>query len=72
MADERPWYFSDRTVIIAVLALMAFALPLVWFSPYYSMRRKFTVSVIVIVVTYFSWQMTMDSLKTLQSYYNML
>lgn len=67
MANERPWYFYDRTVILAILALLIFALPLVWLSPYYSLRRKIVVSVLTVVGTYFSIVWTVDALKILKS-----
>lgn len=72
MADERPWYFKDSTVILAVLGLLVIALPLVWFSPYYSLRRKAIVSAIVLVATYYTWQGTVGALKLLESYTDVL
>ncbi|MBF0595169.1 MAG: hypothetical protein HQL22_09395 [Candidatus Omnitrophica bacterium] len=72
MSDERPWYLKDGTVILAVLSLLVVALPLVWFSPYYSTRRKVIVSVIVLVATYFTWQGTVGAFKMLGSYSDFL
>ena len=72
MAHNRPWYFRDGIVILAVLSVMALALPLVWFSPYYSVRRKVIVSVIVVIASYFTWIATEQSLKMLSAYYDAL
>ena len=72
MAEEREWYFKDSVVVMAILTLMIVALPLVWFSPYYSLRRKIIVSIIVTVGTYYTWQLTASSLKSLQSYTDIL
>ncbi|MBF0387851.1 MAG: hypothetical protein HQL20_08350 [Candidatus Omnitrophica bacterium] len=72
MANERPWYFKDSTVIMAVLGLLIFALPLVWFNPHYSWRTKIVVSVIVLVATYYTWQLTVGTLKALESYSDFL
>ncbi len=68
MPDERPWFFKDSVVIMAVLGLLVIALPMVWFSPYYSLRRKVIVSVIVLVATYYSWQGTVGAFKMLEPY----
>ena len=72
MADERPWYFKDSTVVWAALLLLALALPLLWWSPYYSIRRKIVVSVIIIVGTYISWLGTAYALNTLAPYLDAL
>lgn len=72
MADERPWYYRDSTVILAVLGLLVIALPLVWLSPYYSLRRKIIVSLITLVGTYYTWQGTVSMLKMMEPYMELL
>ncbi len=67
--DSRPWYFKTTTIVTAILCVMALALPLVWFNPYYSRTKKIVVSVIVSVVTYFLWVWTSQALHTIQSAY---
>ena len=48
----RPWYFKDGTVIMLILGLMALALPLVWFNPFYNRRSKIIITVITAALTY--------------------
>ena len=67
MANERPWYFRDQTVTLALLALLVLALPLLWLSPYYTLRRKIIISIIVVVGTYYSIIWTADALKMLNT-----
>ncbi|MBF0620220.1 MAG: zinc ribbon domain-containing protein [Candidatus Omnitrophica bacterium] len=69
---SRPWYFRTPTVIGMILCLLALALPLVWWNPYYSRKTKIIVTVIVVVVTYLTWVATAQTLKMLQEYYKFL
>ena len=70
--DTRPWYFRTTTIVTAILCVMALALPLVWFNPYYSRLKKIIISVIVIVATYFLWTWTSQALQTIQGTYKMV
>ena len=65
----RPWYFKDGTVITSLLMLLALALPLVWFSPYYSRRNKIIFTVVIGLLTWATWVFTAQALQSLESYY---
>ena len=69
--EERPWFFRDGTVITAHLCLMAFALPLVWFNPYYTPTRKIVVSIIVTGITWGVSVLVGNALKGIESYYQL-
>ncbi len=69
---DRPWYFRNVTVITAILCLLAFALPLVWFNPYYSRKNKILITVIVGAVTWGMWFMMAQVTKSLGDYYKMM
>jgi len=71
-AAGRPWYFRNVTVVTAILCLLAFALPLVWFSPYYSRNRKIVVTLIVGAVTWGTWVLMANATKSLEQYYGMM
>jgi hypothetical protein len=45
------WYFSTRTVVIALLCLGPLALPLVWLHPRYKTVTKIVVTIVIIAVT---------------------
>jgi len=49
---KTPWYAKAPTLIISFLTVGPFALPLVWFNPAYSRRKKIIVTVIVLALTY--------------------
>ncbi|MEI8011238.1 MAG: zinc ribbon domain-containing protein [Candidatus Omnitrophota bacterium] len=70
--EKRPWYFRTTTVVSAILCVAFFALPLVWFNPYYSYRCKVIVTLIVLGVTAVLGMVTMHALTSIQEYYKML
>jgi hypothetical protein len=72
MAEKRPWYFRDKIVIFALLGVLALALPMVWFNPHYSLRRKVIVTVIVAIGTWLSFALTADVFKMMDVYTDML
>ncbi len=46
---QRKWYFSNGSVIFALLCLGPFALPLVWRNPRYKLTTKSIITVFVLV-----------------------
>ena len=54
------WYFSNSTVVIAILCVGPFALPLVWFNPKYKIVTKIIVSILVIAVSIWAYYLTVD------------
>ena len=53
--SKTKWYFSTYTVVIALLCAGPLALPLVWFHPRYKIAAKIAATVIVIVITIWSY-----------------
>ena len=51
------WYYSNSAVVIGLLCLGPFALPLVWSSPKYKMMTKIIVTIVVIAVTIWLYQL---------------
>lgn len=68
-APKTPWYAKTATLVISFLTVGPFALPLVWFHPVYSRRKKIIVTVIVLAVTYALIAVFIHSVKTLYDYY---
>jgi len=58
--------------VMALLCVGPFALPLLWFNPRFTLKRKIVVSVIVIVLTYFLTVMFFNSVASLKNYYQMI
>ena len=69
--EKGKWYFSMATFLLAVLCVGPFALPLLWFNPSFTLKKKIVISIIVIVATYFLAIMFVNSLTSLKSYYQM-
>lgn len=66
------WYFKPYAVVIAFLCVGPLALPLVWFNPGLSRRKKIGVSIIIIVLSYLAGILFANSLKSIYEYYNFL
>jgi len=66
------WYFSMTAFVMALLCVGPFALPLLWFNPRFTLKRKIAVSVIVIILTYFLTVMFFNSVASLKNYYQMI
>jgi len=59
------WYFSNSTLVVAVLCMGPLALPLVWLNPRYKQITKLGISVAVIVLTIVLCQVAMNTYKNL-------
>jgi hypothetical protein len=66
------WYFSMATFVAALLCVGPFALPLFWFNPRFTLKRKVIVSIIVIALTYLLSVMMMRSLAYLKNTYQII
>ena len=68
-APKTPWYGKTATLVISFLTVGPFALPLVWFHPVFSRRKKIIVTVIVLVLSYFLIAAFVHALKVLTDFY---
>ena len=66
------WYFKTSSLVIAFLLVGPFALPLVWFNPDFSMKKKSVITLIVVIITYFSGILVTNSLKSIKEYYRLI
>lgn len=71
-SPQRKWYFKPFWLVIAFLSVGPFALPLAWFNPGYSLRKKTIITIIVIVLSYYVFVAFSDSLRSLSEYYRLL
>ena len=69
---EVKWYFKASTLVIAFLCAGPFALPLVWFHPYYSRNKKIVITIIVIIISYLLGNLITRSLKSIFEYYRII
>lgn len=70
--EKTPWYFKGSVVVMAFVALGPLALPLVWINPAYSRLFKVVISIIVLVASYFLYQMCARTFSELGEYYQVL
>ncbi|MGH7885385.1 MAG: zinc ribbon domain-containing protein [Thermodesulfobacteriota bacterium] len=49
------WYFSTPIVIALLLSIGPFALPLIWFHPRYKQNTKIILTIVIIVISIWSY-----------------
>jgi hypothetical protein len=67
---HKKWYFKTSSLIIAFVCLGPFALPMLWFNPAYSIKKKVIISAIIIILSYFLTVQLINSIKSLTTYYD--
>lgn len=70
--EQGKWYFRMSVVIIAILSVGPLALPLVWLNPKLSPKSKAIITIVVVVLSYFLFILTKESIKALNAYYQQL
>jgi hypothetical protein len=66
---QKPWYAKTATLVIGFMTVGPFALPLVWFHPTYSRRKKIIVTAIVLALTCVLVAVFLHAVGTLLDYY---
>jgi len=66
------WYFKTYWIVIAFLSIGPLALPLVWFNPYFSQKKKVILTIIIIILSYYLGSLLVNSLKSLKQYYGVI
>ena len=54
LSNERqpvPWYFTSGSILGSLLCVGPLALPLIWFHPQYSTRKKVALTLLIAVLT---------------------
>ena len=67
-----PWYFRTSSIIVALCTVGPLALPMIWWHPKLSRAWKIGVTIAVLVLSWFLFQATMESIRTIREYYKML
>jgi len=70
--DALPWYFRTSFIVLAVAAIGPFALPLIWWRPQMSRAWKIGITVGILFLSWFLYQMTIDSLRVIKEYFDLL
>jgi hypothetical protein len=66
------WYFRKSFIIFSLLSVGPFALPLIWWRPNTSRHTKIGLTIVVLVVTWLLFEVTMSSVRTIEEYYKLL
>lgn len=70
--DDTPWYLRKTFIVIALGFIGPLALPLIWLRPQTSLAWKLGLSIGIFILSWFLYLSTMESLRVLQQYYEML
>lgn len=70
--QQEKWYFKTSILIIAFLCVGPFALPLIWINPRFSKLAKIIISMIIIILSYYSIVILMKSIKSITAYYQQI
>jgi hypothetical protein len=70
--NQPKWYFKTWSLVASFLCIGPFMLPLVWANPRFSKKLKIIITAIVVIVTYFLTEFFVKSLKSINSYYQLL
>ena len=67
-----PWYFRTSFIIFAVCSVGPLALPLIWWRPRTSRAWKIGLTIGILVLSWFLYQATLESIRSLKEYYHLL
>jgi hypothetical protein len=70
--DKLPWHFRTATIVVAICTVGPLALPLIWWRPNLSMAWKIGLTIGILVISWFLYQATMESIRTIGEYYKLL
>jgi len=70
--EKRPWYFRKAFIVIAVSCVGPLALPLIWWRPQTARTWKIGLTIGILVLSWFLFQATMESVRTLKEYYKLI
>ena len=66
------WYFKASTLIVGFCLVGPFIIPLIWFHPQYSKKKKILLIVACLAVTVIVYKSVQNSLASIDSYYEVL
>jgi len=73
VAEEKlPWYFRTSFIIIAFCTVGPLALPLIWWRPRTKPAWKIGLTIGILVLSWFLFQITMESIHAIKEYYKLI
>lgn len=70
--EKFPWYFRTSFIIFALCSVGPLALPLIWWRPRTGLAWKVGLTIGILVLSWFLYQATLESIQTLNDYYHLL
>jgi hypothetical protein len=66
------WYFRKSFIIFVICSVGPLALPLVWWRPQTTLAWKIGLTIGILLLSWFLFQATLESLHTLKEYYRLI
>ena len=70
--EKVPWYFRKSSIIFEIFCVGPLALPLIWVRPQTTRAWKIGLTIGIFVLSWFLFQATMESIRTLKEYYKIV
>ena len=70
--EKLPWYFRSTFIVLALCGVGPLALPLIWLRPKTSLSWKVVWTMLVLILSWFLYKVTMQSLQAIMGYYQLL
>jgi hypothetical protein len=73
VAEEKvKWYFKTSFIILALCTVGPLALPLIWWRPHTSPALKIGLTIVILILSWMLFQVSMESIRTLKEYYKLI
>ena len=73
VAEEKmQWYFKTSFIILALCTVGPLALPLIWWRPHTSPAWKVGLTIVILVLSWVLFQVSMESIRILKEYYKLI
>lgn len=70
--NKLSWQYKTSTIVIALASVGPLALPLIWWHPKMSLVWKIGITTATLILSWLLYKMTLQSIESLQEYYQML
>ena len=70
--ENMKWYFRTSFIILAICTVGPLALPLIWWRPHTTPAWKIGLSIGILVLSWILFQLSMESIRILKEYYNLI
>ncbi len=70
--DRVGWYCKPMTLVIGFVCFGPFILPLVWLHPKWTAAKKGVITIIILVISFMLYKVTVISLRSIGDYYKLM